>query len=99
MQSATEMSYNGFSIPGGYSEYEVVGKIFGLESSQTSVPLTGETAVYVASMTNKTAAPEPEDLNIDKASLVQRAQSRVDGGLFNAMKEAIGVTDERSKYY
>ncbi|HQW06988.1 MAG: peptidylprolyl isomerase [Flavobacteriales bacterium] len=99
VQSATEMSYNGFSIPGGYSEYEVVGKIFGLESSQTSVPLTGETAVYVASMTNKTAAPEPEDLNIDKASLVQRAQSRVDGGLFNAMKEAIGVTDERSKYY
>ena len=50
-------------------------------------------------MTSKTAAPEPQDLNIDKASLVQRAQARVDGGLFNAMKEAVGVSDNRSRFY
>ncbi len=73
--------------------------MFALENGQVSKPLKGETGVYVVSMTNKTAAPEPQDLNVDKKSLQQRAQSRVDGGLFNALKEAVGVKDERYKYY
>jgi peptidyl-prolyl cis-trans isomerase D len=98
-QNASEFTFNSFSLPGGYSEYGVIGKIFALEAGQTSVPMAGETAVYVVAMNTKTPAPEPQDLNVDKASLVQRAQSRVDGGLFNAMKEAVGVTDNRSRFY
>lgn len=98
-QTATDLGYNGFNLPGGFSEYEVVGKVFALENGQVSKPMKGETGVYVVSMTNKTAAPEPQDLNVDKKSLQQRAQSRVDGGLFNALKEAVGVKDERYKYY
>lgn len=98
-QNASDLTLNSFNIPGGFSEYEVIGKIFALENGQTSVPLKGETGVFVVNMTARTAAPEPQDLNIDKATLVQRAQSRVDGGLFNALKEAVGVKDERNKYY
>jgi len=98
-QNASDLPLNSFSIPGGFSEFEVVGKIFALENGQTSVPLKGETAVYVVNMTAKTAASEPQDLNIDKASLVQRVQSRVEGGLFNALKESVGVKDDRNKYY
>ncbi|MCB0766611.1 MAG: peptidylprolyl isomerase [Flavobacteriales bacterium] len=98
-QTATDLGYNVFNLPGGYSEYEVVGRIFALENGQTSVPMKGETGVYVASMTNKTAAPEPQDLNVDKKGLLQRAQSRVDGQLFNALKEGANVKDERYKFY
>jgi peptidyl-prolyl cis-trans isomerase D len=97
--NAPDLSENSFSLPGGFSEYEVIGKIFALENGQTSVPMKGDMGVYVVNMTNKTAAPEPQDLNIDKAGLVQRAQSRVDGGLFNALKEAVGVKDDRYKFY
>jgi len=98
-QTATDLGYNVFNLPGGYSEYEVVGRIFALENGQTSVPLKGETGVYVASMTNKTAAPEPQDLNVDRKGLLQRAQSRVDGQLYNALKEGANVKDERYKFY
>jgi len=98
-QTATDLTLNSFNIPGGFNEYEVVGEIFALENGQTSVPLKGETGVYVVNVTNKAPAPEPQDLNIDKASLLQRAQSRVDGGLFNALQEAVGVKDDRSKFY
>lgn len=98
-QTATDLSYNNFNLPGGFSEFEVVGKVFALNNGQTSVPLKGETGVYVVSMTTETAAPEPQDLNVDKKGLQQRAQSRVDGGLFNALKDAIGVKDERYKFY
>lgn len=99
VQNATELSENSFSLPGGFAEYEVIGKIFALENGQTSVPMAGDMGVYVVNMAAKTAAPEPQDLNIDKAGMVQRAQSRVDGGLFNALKEAVGVKDERYKFY
>jgi peptidyl-prolyl cis-trans isomerase D len=99
VQSATDMLYNSFSIPGGYSEFEVVGRLFALENGQTSVPLKGENAVYVVSMTNKTPAGEATDLSAEKSSLLQRTQGRVDNGVFNALREAMGVKDNRSLYY
>lgn len=99
VQSATDMLFNSFSIPGGYSEFEVVGRLFALENGQTSVPLKGENAVYVVSMTNKTPAGEATDLSAEKSSLLQRAQGRVDNGVFNALREAMGVKDNRSLYY
>ena len=99
VQSATDMLFNSFSIPGGYSEFEVVGRLFALENGQTSVPLKGENAVYVVSMTNKTPAGEATDLSAEKSSLLQRTQGRVDNGVFNALREAVGVKDNRSLYY
>ncbi|MBL7952577.1 MAG: peptidylprolyl isomerase [Flavobacteriales bacterium] len=99
VQNVPELTENTFSLPGGFAEYEVIGRIFALENGNTSAPMTGDMGVYVVNMATKTAAPEPQDLNIDKASMLQRAQSRVEGGLFNAMKEAVGVKDERYKFY
>ncbi len=99
VQSASDMLYNTFSIPGGYSEYEVVGKIFSLENGQVSVPLRGENAVYVVSMTNKQPAAEATDLAAEKSSLLSRVQGRVETGVYNALKEAAGVKDNRSMFY
>lgn len=99
VQTATELSENTFNLPGGFAEYEVIGKIFSLEGGQTSVPMAGDMGVYMVSMTSKTPAPEPQDLNIDKAGMVQRVRSRAEGALFNALKDAVGVKDERYKFY
>jgi parvulin-like peptidyl-prolyl isomerase len=95
----TDMLYNAFNIPGGYSEFEVIGKIFALQNGQTSVPLKGDNAVYVVSMTNLTPAPEPGDVTTEKEGALGRLQSRVENGVFNALREAAGVIDNRSKYY
>lgn len=99
VQSATDMLYNTFSIPGGYSEYEVVGTIFSLENGQTSVPLRGDNAVYVVSMTSRQPAAEATDLAAEKSGLMSRMQGRVETGVYNALKEAAGVKDNRSMFY
>ncbi|MEO8588931.1 MAG: peptidylprolyl isomerase [Flavobacteriales bacterium] len=99
MQSAPDFTYNSFSLPGGFSEFEVIGAIFALKNGQTSVPLKGETAVYVVSMVTLTEPAEPTDLASDKASLQQRAQGSAENGVFNALREAVGVTDNRSMFY
>ena len=99
VQTATDMLYNTFSIPGGYSEFEVIGQIFALQNGQTSVPLKGDNGVYVATMTARTDATEPGDLSADKKSMVSRLRSRAENGVFNALREAAGVTDNRHLYY
>ncbi len=99
VQSANDVVYNGFSIPGGYGEFEVLGKIFALQNGNTSVPLKGDNAVYVVTMNTLTAAPEATDVTTDKESLQSRLQARAENGVFNALREAIGVQDNRSLYY
>ncbi len=98
-QSAPDMAYNSFSLPGGFNEFEVIGSIFALKNGQTSVPLKGETAVYVVNMTTITEPAEPTDLNADKSNMLQRVQGGAENGVFNALREAAGVTDNRSLYY
>lgn len=99
VQTASDMAYSAFNIPGGYSEYEVIGEIFTLEPGNTSVPLKGDVAVYVVSMTNKIPAPEITDLTSERQTMTQRAEGRVENALFGALREAAGVVDQRQKYY
>jgi len=99
VQNATGMLFNSFTIPGGYVEHEVIGKIFAMEPGQTSIPLKGDNAVYVVQVTDKTTAEPPEDTSTERASLHQRLQGRAENALFNALREAAGVKDNRSQYY
>lgn len=99
MQTASDMQFSTFAIPGGFSEFEVIGKLFALGNGNTSVPMKGETAVYVAQITNVAEAPAPTDLGADRDILLQRLQSRVDNAVYAAMREAAGVKDHRSKFY
>lgn len=99
METATDLPFNTFSLPGGYSEFEVVGKVFALKDGQVSVPLTGDNAVYVVSMTSNREAPEGTDVETDRASLRSRLQSRAENGVFNALREAAGVVDNRYMFY
>lgn len=97
--TATDMALNASSIPGGYSETELIGTIFSLQDGTVSKPLEGDQAVYVVQMTTNTPAPEATDVSAEKAALKQRIEGRVESTVFGALKEAAGVTDERSKFF
>lgn len=99
VQTATDMVYNTFSIPGGYAESEVIGRIFALRNGETSVPLRGDNAVYVVSVTNYTGPGEAGDLATDRETQLRRMQSRAENGVFNALRDAAGVKDDRSRFY
>lgn len=98
-QSATDMAFNSYSIPGGYAEYEVIGKIFALQGGQTSVPMKGDNAVYVVSMGSRNEPPAEGDIAGEKGSLLGRLQSRAENAVLNALREAAGVKDNRHLHY
>ena len=99
VQSANDMALSAFSIPGGFNDPEVVGRIFAVPAGQTSAPLKGDMAVYVANMTTLTPAGEqPADPNAAKP-LADRFRNRAESQAFNALKEAAGVKDDRSRFF
>ncbi len=99
LQTATDLARNTFTLPGGLSEYEVIGKIFSMQEGDVSHPLRGEQAVYVVNMISKTEAGEPADIAAEKNTMAQRLRSRAEGNLYNALRESMGVQDERAKFY
>jgi parvulin-like peptidyl-prolyl isomerase len=99
VQTSADLTYSAFNLPGGYSESEVVGRIFAMPAGQTSKPMVGESGVYVVNMTGVTPAPAVADPEGEKRQLVERIRSRAEGQLFNALRTAATVKDERSKFY
>ena len=99
LETANDLLYNVFSLPGGYTEYEVIGKVFALGNGQTSVPLKGETAVYTVSMGTKTEAFEGADVEAERTSIRSRLQGRAETSVANALREAAKVVDNRYMFY
>jgi peptidyl-prolyl cis-trans isomerase D len=99
VQTATDMALNSFNIPGGFSEFEVIGQISALEPGTVSRPLKGETAVYVVSIKSRTEIPAVEDFTGERNTLAQRMRSRAENTLYRALEEGMEVKDLRHKYY
>jgi len=99
VQSSGDMPFSSNTISGGYSDIAVIGEIFGLDSAATSAPLKGDMAVYVAHMNKLTAAGAMPEGAEDPKALTDRVRNRAAGQVFNALKEAADVKDNRSKFY
>lgn len=99
VQTSADLTYGAFNLPGGFSESEVVGRIFALPAGQTSKPMVGETGVYVVNMTAVTPAPAVTDAASEKKQIEDRIRTRSEGQLFNALRTAANVKDDRTKFY
>ena len=99
VQNAQDMPFNSFSIPGGYNEPEVIGRVFGMKPGSTSAPLKGDMGVYVVNLATLAPAPQLTDAGTEKKQLVDRKRNSAEGQLFNALRNASDVKDERYKFY
>ncbi|MCB0773035.1 MAG: peptidylprolyl isomerase [Flavobacteriales bacterium] len=99
VQNSGNMAFNANSLPGGYSDIRVVGSIFGLANGSTSAPIIGDMAVYVAHMNTLTPAGDMPEGAEDVKMLTDRVRNRAAGQVFNALKEAADVQDNRSQFY
>ena len=99
VQNSGNMALSANTIPGGYSDIAVIGSIFAMDSASTSGPLKGEQAVYVVHMNKLTTAGVMPEGTEDAKAATDRVRNRAAGQAFNALKEAAGVTDNRSAFY
>lgn len=89
-----------FSGAGGAlsNEPEVISAAASLQANGVSQPIAGSSGVYVVKKVAQNAAPAANAMAI-KPQAENSYKGRLTSGLFNAMKKAIGVEDNRSTFF
>ncbi len=87
------------TIPGAGREPLVVGKAFSLEEGQSSGFIEGETGVFMIKLTKKIPAAELQNFSTFGQTLTTANRNAVNGAVYNALKEAAEIEDNRATFY
>ena len=87
------------ATPGALSgENELIAQLGGLDANATSAPIAGNNGVYVVKVLGKNAASAPNAASV-KLNVENSYKGRMGFGLIQAMKKAVGVSDDRSSFF
>ena len=97
VRSASAINMKTPTISGAGREPLVVGAAFGLNEGETSNLIDGENGVYMVQVTKVTLAVELDNYQAAANRVEQQKSSVVTTKLYNALKEASDIEDNRSK--
>ncbi len=82
-------------------EYAVIATATQLEKGKVSKPIIGENGVYVLKVTSKTGVETVEDKDVknDRLNAERRLYFTVSRQIFDALKDAAEVQDDRAKFF
>ena len=98
VESAPNVNFAAYAIPGMGQEMRINGMASTLQQGQMSVPIEGQTGVFVIEIETVTPAPETTDYSAVRTQLNQ-SNSGASNQLLEALKEKFGVVDRRYKFY
>jgi peptidyl-prolyl cis-trans isomerase D len=98
VQTASNITFNSFSIPGIGLEPSVIGTVSNLGVDKISAPIAGNNGVFVVMVTSENVAP---GVNIasEKMRLAQTNSYRVASQVFTTHRNSVEIDDQRSKFY
>jgi hypothetical protein len=97
VSTALALNMNAPTVTGAGREPKVVGTAFGLEEGETSKLIVGETGVFMIQVTKLTPAVELANYQAFANQVAQEKQTAVNTRLYNALKEAAEIEDNRAK--
>jgi peptidyl-prolyl cis-trans isomerase D len=97
--STSDLKISDNSLPGVGFDPKAVGKVFALESGQTSEPFIGENGVLIIETQAITEAPEIADYTSYKNQLQQQKRQRTGFEIAEAIQEFANIEDQRYKFY
>ncbi|PJB16537.1 MAG: hypothetical protein CO118_00220, partial [Flavobacteriales bacterium CG_4_9_14_3_um_filter_32_8] len=98
VESAPNVNFAAYAIPGMGQELRVNGMASTLQKGQMSIPIEGQTGVFVIQIESVTPAPPTTDYAGIKMQLEQNYQGNT-SQLLEALKDKFGVVDKRYKFY
>ena len=87
------------TIPGAGREPLVVGNAFAFDEGQSSGLIKGETGVFMIKVTKKTPGAELQNFSTYEQTLTTANRNAVNGAVYNALKEASEIEDNRATFY
>ena len=97
VRTATGINMKNPTISGAGREPLVVGATFGLNEGETSKLVDGERGVYMIQVTKVTPAIELDNYQAAANRVEQEKSSAVNSKLYNALKEAAEIEDNRAR--
>ena len=98
VETATNMNFNAFSIPGAGFEPDVIAVATAMNEGEMSTPIEGRAGVYVFKVT-KVVKDENADENQVKSKISLGFKNRVSYQVFDALKESANIVDNRAKFF
>ncbi len=99
VQTATSLSMNAPIIPGAGEEKKVVGAAFALPEGKTSNLIAGKKGVYMIEVTKITPAVAKDSYLTEMNTLRNQRAASSTSSVFNALKSASDIEDNRSIFY
>ena len=99
VSNASALTVKAPTIPGAGREPAVVGTAFAMNVGDTSGLLEGESGVFLISVTKKEEAPKLDNYSTFANTLKTTNAAKVNTAVYNALKEASEIEDNRAIYY
>lgn len=99
VKTAVGLSMKNPSLSGAGREPQVVGAAFGLKEGQTSKLIKGDNGIYMIEVTKITPAPELPSYQANATRLSTAKATASNTALYNALKEASEIDDNRGAFY
>ncbi|MGH1383768.1 peptidylprolyl isomerase [Kordia sp.] len=98
-QQATSLSMQSPVIPGAGEEQKVVGTAFALNDGDTSKFVAGKSGVFMIQVVSKSAAPAKDTYLAEVNLLRTQRANKATGSVFDALKSAAEIEDNRGIFY
>ncbi|MGB0186038.1 MAG: SurA N-terminal domain-containing protein [Flavobacteriaceae bacterium] len=99
VRTAVAVNMKNPTLSGAGREPLVIGTAFGLAEGETSEPIEGNTGVYVVEVTKVTPAPAMSSYQAAANRVGQAKENVVNTQLYNALKDAAEIEDNRAVFY
>ncbi|TMM59475.1 peptidylprolyl isomerase [Maribacter algarum] len=99
MSNATALTVKSPTIPGAGREAAIVGAAYAMNEGETSGLIEGETGVFMVMVTKKEEAAALDNYSTYANTLKNSNAGRVNTAVFDALKEASEIEDNRAVFY
>ncbi|MCZ2100691.1 MAG: peptidylprolyl isomerase [Chitinophagales bacterium] len=99
IETVNDQTFGSPSLPDGSQEPVVIGKIFAASSGATTAPIVGNSGVYVAKITNKTAGESEPGGFSQKMQLTQNSRMQAMFGFMSTLRKSAKISDNRNTFY
>ena len=99
VREASNASFGAYSIPGIGFEPQLQAYAVTLPTDVVSEAIKGNTGVYVVQVKNQRTASDNLEVTAEQMQLTRSYRSRVVFQLYEAIKDAAEIEDNRSRFY
>jgi peptidyl-prolyl cis-trans isomerase D len=99
VQSANDITFSSYAIPGLGFEPAVIATAVTIAPNKVSEPVKGENGVYVISAASATVPAEQTDPTMVRMRIASMYSNRVGYEALNVLKKIADIKDQRSKFY